>query len=270
MGDSAQINYWLDERHLAYHRRQFSEPYRSTVFLGELLRNEIGGNEFDGSVLDVACGAGAGMAHLSRLFPRASITGVDIADDIFPVGLQLMREQGIQNLPRFVRGDIYKLGEQLTPASYDVVLSIQTLSWLPEYEPALAPLLSMAKPNGVIVISSLFTDALVDARIELKQFNDATFKEAREQIHYNVYCFERFVNECRKLGARSVQGVDFVVDCDLPKPSHRHMGTYTEKLSDGRRIQLSGPLLMPWKFVIVRMGEAVGLDENRKDRKSPV
>jgi hypothetical protein len=30
---------------------------------------------------------------------------------------------------------------------------------------------------------------------------------------------------------------------------------YTESFASGRRIQISGPLLMPWKFVIVRMGE---------------
>lgn len=254
MADDKQTQYWLEERHLAYHRRQFTEPYRSTVFLGQLLGRVVPGPDFQGEVLDVACGAGAGMAHLGRVFPKARFTGVDIAEEIFPIGHQLMREQGLANLPRMIRGDIYKLGEVVAPRSYDVVLLIQTLSWVPAYEPLLGPLLAMAKPGGTVIISSLFSDALVDAKIELKQFTDATFREAREQIFYNnIYCLERFSAECKRHGAASVEAVDFEMDRDLPRPTHRHMGTYTERLADGRRIQLSGPLLMPWKFVTVRM-----------------
>ena len=254
MSKDGQTEYWLEERHLAYHRRQFIEPYRSTLFLGEILAKAGVPRTFAGEVLDVACGAGAGMAYLSGVFPQANFTGVDIASEIFPIGLELMRQQRLGKLPRMVRGDIYKLGEAVAPRGYDVVLSIQTLSWVPAYEPLLAPLLSMAKPGGLIVISSLFTDALVDAKIELKQFVDESLRESRDQIFYNIYCLDRFKAECRRLGAASVEAFDFEMDRDLPRPSHRQMGTYTEKLADGRRIQLSGPLLMPWKFLVVRMG----------------
>ena len=41
---------------------------------------------------------------------------------------------------------------------------------------------------------------------------------------------------------------------DLPKPEHGGMGTYTETTASGRRIQLSGPLLLPWKFIALRLG----------------
>jgi ubiquinone/menaquinone biosynthesis C-methylase UbiE len=240
MADDKQTQYWLEERHLAYHRRQFAEPYRSTVFLGELIGRVVS-ETFQGEVLDVACGVGAGMAYLGRVFPNARFTGVDIADEIFPIGLQLMREQGMTNLPRMVRGDIYKLEEVVKPRTYDIVLSIQTLSWVPTYEPLLGPLLAMAKPGGTVIVSSLYSEALVDAKIELKQYTDASFQDAREQIFYNIYCLERFVSECKRHGAASVEAFDFEMDRDLPRPSHRHMGTYTERLLGGRRIQLSGP-----------------------------
>ena len=71
MSNPNQINYWRDERHLAYHRRQFAEPYHSTRFLGNMLKQLLPSPISSGNILDVACGSGAGMAYLSRVFPRA-------------------------------------------------------------------------------------------------------------------------------------------------------------------------------------------------------
>lgn len=118
------------------------------------------------------------------------------------------------------------------------------------YEPLLAPLLAMVKPGGYVVISSLFTDALVGAKIELTQHADRFFKTADREIFYDVYCLERFRSVVKGLGATSICVEDFAIDCDLPKPTHCHMGTYTEKFVDRRRLQVSGPLSMPWKFII--------------------
>lgn len=251
MPDS-QASYWLDERHLDYHRRQFTEPYRSTVFLGDLLRTRLG-ERFKGNVLDVACGAGACLAYLSKIFTGSSFTGVDIAEEAFQLGTALMREQGIANLPTFLAGDIYKLHQTIPPCTFELVLSIQTLSWVPEYEPLLESLLRTVKPGGLVVISSLFTDSLVDAKIELTQYSDDTLSSSTPHIYYNIYCLQRFSAECKRHGARSVEAIDFEIACDLPKPTHRQMGTYTELLANGRRLQLSGPLLMPWKFIVIKM-----------------
>jgi hypothetical protein len=41
----------------------------------------------------------------------------------------------------------------------------------------------------------------------------------------------------------------FEMDIDLPKPEHTLMGTYTKTLPNGKRLQISGPLLMNWYFI---------------------
>jgi hypothetical protein len=117
----------------------------------------------------------------------------------------------------------------------------------------------MAKPGGYVVTNSLFTDALVGVKIEVTQYNDESLAEKVGPVPYNIYCLDRFCAECHRAGASSVVSTDFEIDVDLPRPAHRHMGTYTEKLESGRRLQISGPLLMPWKFVLLRKGEAGGM-----------
>ena len=42
----------------------------------------------------------------------------------------------------------------------------------------------------------------------------------------------------------------FEIDIDLPKPQNPRMATYTETTSDGRRLQISGALMMPWYFIL--------------------
>jgi hypothetical protein len=56
-------------------------------------------------------------------------------------------------------------------------------------------------------------------------------------------------------GYRDFRYTPFEIDIDLPKPQKKVMGTYTEKLADGRRLQISGPLLMTWHFISARRGD---------------
>ena len=42
---------------------------------------------------------------------------------------------------------------------------------------------------------------------------------------------------------------DFDIGVDIEKPPVDFMGTYTEKLENGKRIQISGAVLMSWKII---------------------
>ena len=207
--------------------------------------------------LDVGCGGGANIYHLSQALPDTSWVGVDINENAFDVGRKLIAEcGGLANPLQFVACDFYRLMDNLPIHSFDLVFSIQTLSWVAEYETLLPQLFGMARPGGFVFITSLFTDFLVDACVEITQYDEANFEKGEGPYFYNVYCFDRFREHCIRLGASQVVAVDFEIDVDLPRPQHRHMGTYTRRLADGRRLQTSGPLLMPWKFIAVRMAQA--------------
>jgi len=46
----------------------------------------------------------------------------------------------------------------------------------------------------------------------------------------------------------------FEIDIDLAKPPDG-MGIYTETLANGRRLQISGPVLMNWYFIMAKRKE---------------
>jgi len=108
----------------------------------------------------------------------------------------------------------------------------------------------MAKLNSKwIALTSLFYDGEISCKIEI---NDYAFTmEGREckEICCNIHSLihvQKFFEECN---FKKFKYTQFEIDVDLPEPQERGFGTYTEKLEDGRRLQISGPLLMPWYFV---------------------
>ncbi len=253
---NVQASAWLEDRHLNYHRRQFAEPYRSTLHLRQFVQRTLGSRaETACSAIDAGCGAGANIFHLSRVLTQARWSGVDIAAGLFDTHRALVSELGgLSNPIELVTGDFYHLPQIFAPRSFDLAFSIQTVSWLDGYRDFLPQFLAMLKPGGVGFVTSLFTDFHVDARIQITEYEENG--AARLPMFYNIYAWNRFRDYCLELGAAEVTAENFEIDTELPAPAHRHMGTFTERLADNRLLQRSGPLLMPWKAIAIRMPEA--------------
>lgn len=242
---------WVEKPNLNYHLRQFSTAYRNIIYFAGFLAKTLKDATAPREVLDVCCGAGSDFIHLASALPNARWTGLDINQDLLEIGGQKLRELGMKSPVKLIQGDAYQVDQVFQPESFDVLLSLKTLSWMPCYEPLIPVFLRILKPGGVLFVSSLFTDAFVDSRIVIKEYEGGRFDVASSEHHYNVYCFEKFREYCIKCGASDVQHEDFNIDIDLEKPQSRLMGTYTRRTVDGARIQFSGPLHMPWRFVAI-------------------
>ena len=97
-------------------------------------------------VLDVACGEGYGAALLA--LGAAHVTGVDVS----PASIEHARRTyaGVPNL-EFVPASCASL--PLDPASFDLVVSFETLEHIHEQEAFLAEVARVLKPDGVLVLS---------------------------------------------------------------------------------------------------------------------
>ncbi|MGA7991379.1 MAG: class I SAM-dependent methyltransferase [Thermoanaerobaculia bacterium] len=247
--DSAedQALLWKSDDILAYHRRQLEEPYRSTVHLLRFMQSVLKNPK--GEALDVACGTGANILHLNRVFEGYRWTGVDyMGDRLFPISRPYFEKRGLR--ADLINGDMYKLTTIFARRKFDLVLLMQSILCLPEYEAAVEQLLAVTR--GWLILNSLFTDFDIDAKI---QVIDHTREDSLQvPQHYNIYSLRRFREFCENHGCREFIAEDFEIDIDLPKTTDGR-GTYTRTLADGHRLQFSGPLLMPWKNVAVRMGD---------------
>jgi len=241
-----RLDEWIDKGKVDtdYHERQFRAPYRSTVTFCDWL-DEIGlmVSNRELRIIDLCSGQGANIYYMSKRYPKSTFLGIDINAELVDKGNEFFRDNGITNCSLAV-GDIYNLDAKYI-GGFQGVLSFQTLSWLPEYE---SPIKAMTKLEPQwIAITSLFYDGQISCTINVKEYDDS-LKIQRESF-YNVYSLP-LVTKCLKIsGFNNCQVTPFEIDIDLPKPNKKLMGTYTEKLEDGHRMQISGPLLMPWFFI---------------------
>ncbi len=236
---------WLDKNKVNtdYHERQFREPYRSTVAFCDWLETErLMCPESEQRILDLCSGAGANIYYMSKRYPKSSFLGVDINPDNVEQGNAFFQSKGMDNCLEV--GDVYNLDPKYV-SGFDGVVSFQSLMALPEFE---RPLRAMAKlaPEW-IAATSLFYDGPVSCIIDMTEYDVGL--EANRSGFYNVYSLPVVRKHMQANGYRDFRFTPFEIDVDLPKQRQGLMSTYTEKLEDGRRLQISGPLLMPWYFI---------------------
>lgn len=198
------------------------------------------------SVLDACCGLGDLIYFLSQLNPHARFTGLDKAAFLISEGRAHFADS--PNVA-FREGDVHALVTQFGDKAFDLAVCKQTLSWLPDYREAMQELIAVTR--RAIFVSSLFYDGRIDFQTRVREYGTDSGREGYNAF-YNVYSLPVFREFCLSRGVRDVIGFDFNISIDLPRPANADkMGTYTVKLESGKRLQISGALLMPWKIVRV-------------------
>lgn len=218
----------------------FSFEPEMVIFLKQIINNKIPLDK-EYFIGDICCGLGHISFHLKDLFPNSNFLGIDISEDQIKMAKQIFKEFGLEDRYHFEVGDIYSLKDN----QFDITINWMTLSWLKEYNEPLKNILKATKKNGHIFISSLFNDHDVDIYSEL---NDYTRGKAGIRANYNTYCLKVFEEYAYSLGISKFNVYDFDINIDLPKTT-KGLGTYTLKLENGKRIQISAGYLMNWKII---------------------
>ena len=235
-----------------YFRSQFLRPYRSTLAFTDWLA-ELDCVRPGTEILDLGCGMGEFSNHFAKTFPAVRVLGLDNNPQLVAEGNAILAGTGVGNLS-LALGDLY--GLEAHRGKVDGVICTQTLSWLPEAE---APLASFADTGcRWIAVSSLFYAGPVSAKIEVTDHaSKAGSRESRESF-YNIYSLPATIGFLNTLGFTDFEHRPFDIDIDLPPPADKGMGTYTVELKSGKRLQISGPVLMSWHFLFAERGRADG------------
>ena len=143
--------------------------------------------------------------------------------------------------------DCYHLNPDLKNR-YKGIVSFQTLSWLPEYYEAIRCMTELGA--DWIALSSLFYEGDIDYTIQLKDYTRASNEKVYTEYYYNIYSLVKIRERFAELGYKKFKYKYFDIDIDLPRPEKDGLGTYTKKLEDGSRIQISAGLMLPWYFIV--------------------
>lgn len=230
---------WSDPSSIEYHEKQWLNPKASTLKFIEQIKSFV---QPGSSVLDVGCGGGAATYEISKSFLSTHFEGVDFDPKLVEMASNASIRLQAPNLS-FSVADIHNLEK----SKFDGVISLQTLSWLPDYKLPMVQIAQNVSPEW-IALTSLFYPGEITAITTIHEH------VVNRSVNYNTYSLPRFSSFCESLGYQTIIAVPFVIDFDIPLPKDfNSMGTYTfTALEISQRVQISGPMLMNWMTVIMQ------------------
>jgi malonyl-CoA O-methyltransferase len=130
-------------------------------------------------IVDVGCGTGLFFAQLAKRFPKAEMTGVDIARPMLEIAAQ--RTPGWKRLlgmrhPRLLCGDAERL--PVAGASADLVFSNLALQWC-RPQPVIEEAARVLRTGGLFLFSTFGPDTLKELR--------SAFRAADGYEHVNAF-----------------------------------------------------------------------------------
>ncbi len=103
-------------------------------------------------VLDVCCGSGASAIPAAiKVGKTGSVLGADLADSLLALARQKSQQQGLANI-EFRCGDFTNMG--LPSESFDAIICVFGIFFVPDMEAAVAELWRMLRPGGKLAITS--------------------------------------------------------------------------------------------------------------------
>ena len=183
-------------------------------------------------------------------WPLCKVTGIDRSLDFLDLARTRIPPE-FQSRCKYEQADLFHISDY--PAKeYDITTCMQTLLLFKQdqYSDVLKNLIQITR--GWIFLSSLFTEKKMDVESKIRLYVPCEDYPSGT-VSYNTFCTSRFRSICHGLGVREVKFKDFEIDIDLSGPEEGGLGTYTVRTENSSRLQFSGAVYMPWKFVALRL-----------------
>lgn len=221
----------------------------STIELSSLLNNMISLHETN-TIFDLGCGIGAQSIFLAKLFPTIQFIGLDYNSSHIDFAQKKATEEKIINL-RFEKFDVLKpvlrSFKQFQQGDSGII-SVHTLCCFKNFEPFFNTILKF-NPNW-FVCNSLFYEGPLEVLIHIRDLNNQySSRDSNPDSDFNIFSKERVRSHLKNFGYE-VNYSDFYPAKQLPKPSDNKRGTYTISTDFHPRTQFSGPVHLPWSFLI--------------------
>ncbi len=237
----------IDPRSVAYEQRFLETPKHSTVALDRFLTKHDclrPGTE----VLDLGTAAGTNVAYLGSMHPETKFLGTDYNAALIEVGGRMLSEKGIKNAA-LEAADWFDL-----PAGYrerfDGVFNVHTLCCFKHLEPALDAIIKL-RPRW-FAFNSLFYEGPLDVLIHIRSHVPPLVADDDPDGDFNTFSLPQMQRYVAERGYTDFFFERFAIPVDLPRPKNGERGTFTARTEMEERSQFSGPVYLPWYFVLAR------------------
>lgn len=229
------------------HLEQFHRPLYSTVEFEKFL-NKHRCFIKETRVLDIGCGCGAVTQYMAAKHPNVNFIGGDYNDFLIEKGKAVPENNQTRNLD-LVTADLFNLPESIK-GRISGIFNVHTLCCMKRLEPTVDGLVRL-NPDW-IAFNSLFYDGPLDVLIHIRDHSDPGIPDDNPDADFNVFSLSHLAAYLRQKGYEEFVYERFEISEALKKPAGGKRGTYTMKTEMSERTQFSGPVHLPWHFVLAR------------------
>lgn len=227
---------------------QLDNPYMSTIELTKIISSLTSEIETD-LVLDLGCGIGAQSIHFAHAFPKIQFLGLDYNQNHIEFAQNLVVKKEMSNLT-FEVFDLLGAEKIRVPKGSESsglgLISIHTLCCFKNFEPFFEKIVQV-NPDW-IVVNSLFCHGPLEVLVHVRELDNLR-PDADPDSDFNIFSKELVTAHLRDFGYR-VEFKDFYPEKSLPAPESGRRGTYTVSTDFHPRTQFSGPVHLPWSFLV--------------------
>lgn len=229
------------------HLKQFRQPLYSTVAFEEFLNRH--GCFHARKILDIGCGCGAVTNYMASRHADVQFLGMDYNDFLIRKGREIPENSALSNL-RLEPGNWFDLPQGMK-GQVDGIYNVHTLCCFKRFESAFDSLLALG-PEW-LAFTSLFYEGPLDVLIHIRDHNYPLLTDDNPDADFNTFSLTAIEKYLRERGY-SAAYERFDIPSALPKPSGGERGTYTVQTEWSPRSQFSGPVYLPWYFLLAKKG----------------
>jgi SAM-dependent methyltransferase len=229
---------------------QIDSPYFSSIAFEKFLKERAcfrGGTE----VMDIGTGLGANLHYFREQNPTVRFLGIDYNPTKVEVGRRFLEKKGLEGI-RLEAGDWFRLPSEYK-GRFDGILSIHIVCCFKRIDPALEALTAL-KPRW-LAINSLFYQGPLDVLIHIRNHNNPELKDDDPDGDFNIFSLEHTARVLAENGYKLSSAEPFYPPVSLPKKPGGGRGTYTMRTDIHERTQFSGPVHLPWHFLLAMKKE---------------
>jgi cyclopropane fatty-acyl-phospholipid synthase-like methyltransferase len=226
---------------------QFKKTYYSTIEFNKFLKKKFLTSK---NILDLGCGKGGTLSYYVKKYPNTKFIGLDYRSQNIKKAKNLFKKF---NLPQteFIKINALKKYKNKKLFFPDGIISEKTFCTFKNIETPINNLIDL-KPKW-IGINSLFYKGNMDVLIhirETKSFYSMNYRDNDPDGDYNIFS----INNLEKILSKRKYKIKKIKPFFPPKSikgNKNYRGTYTMKTSINSKTCFSGPVYLPWYFILI-------------------
>lgn len=228
---------------------QYKKTYYSTLAFNDFLKKKISKSK---SIVDIGSGQGGTLSYYCKKYRDIDFVGLDYRDYNVKISKYFSELNKINNVKFFcinlIKDNLKKKFQRHKLNFPDGIISEKTFCTFRNLDKVMKNLISL-KPN-FIAINSLFYEGDMDVYIHIASSWGIKYYKNNVDGDFNIHSIQKLKTFLKNYNYKITSVKDFFPKKKITSDRLRR-GTYTMKTEISKRTMFSGPVYLPWKFVMI-------------------